>query len=401
LAEPRASAEAVSRRRSGGRAGGGRSSGGALGLAVLVVAAAIGGVVLWAALRADETVETLRRATDTAALTRTVPIPEAADTGAASGDSAGRSGETRGRSAPEPGAAPVPDRAEPAPGAPGTPNPEAEEAGDPLPAVAVPALLEPSPDGLLPRVGRDGRMPRTAYAHPFDTADPRPRVAVVVLDMGMMASSTRTVIDRLPPETTLALDPYAADIDRWLADARTAGHEVVLEVPMEPVGYPADDPGPETLLSALDAEANRDRLHWALARTTGYVGIVNATGDRFATLEEALRPVLAEVGGRGLIYVEGTDAGAPLATRLASALGVPRAAVDRRIGDMASPDMATLQLEAVEALAREQGAAVAIVRPLPSVLDRLDAWADGLADRGLVLAPISAVADLQPDRTGR
>ncbi|MEQ8965208.1 MAG: divergent polysaccharide deacetylase family protein [Azospirillaceae bacterium] len=388
----------MSRRRSGGRAGGGRG-GGALGLAVLVVAAAIGGVVLWAALRADETVETLRRASDAAALTRTVPVPEAAGAGTAAGDSADGGAGTPVPDGPETAASPP--ATEPAPDVGSTVVPEAVEAGDPLPAVAIPALLEPSPDGLLPRVGADGRMPRTAYAHPFDATDPRPRVAVVVLDMGMMASSTRTVIDRLPSEITLALDPYAADIDRWLADARTAGHEVLLEVPMEPVGYPADDPGPETLLSALDAGANRDRLHWALARTTGYVGIVNATGDRFATLEEGLRPVLAEIGGRGLIYVEGTDAGAPLATRLASALGVPRAAVDRRIGDMASRDMATLQLEAVEALAREQGAAVAIVRPLPSVLDRLDGWADGLADRGLVLAPISAVADLQPDRTGR
>jgi len=380
------------------RSGGGRPvrGSGALGLSALAVAGALGAVVLWAALSADATVERLRQAADSRALTATVAVPDAATTGA----------PVTASGAPDPASA-VPARDGDASAAAGadTPDPPAapgtDDAGDPLPAVAVPALLEPSPHGLLPRVGPGGDMARDVYARPFDRTDSRPRVALVVLDMGLSASSTRRAIDRLPGAATLALNPYSAEIDRWLADARTAGHEVLLEVPMEPVGYPADDPGPETLLTALEAEANRDRLHWALGRTTGYVGVINATGDRFATIDDALRPVLEEIGGRGLLYVEGTDAGAPLATRLASALGVPRAAADRRIGELAAGDMVALQLEAVEALAREQGAAVAVVRPLPSVLDRLDEWTTGLAERGLVLVPITAVVGLQPDRAGR
>ena len=33
-----------------------------------------------------------------------------------------------------------------------------------------------------------------------------------------------------------------------VARAREAGHEVLLEVPMEPFDYPDNDPGPQTLL---------------------------------------------------------------------------------------------------------------------------------------------------------
>ena len=58
--------------------------------------------------------------------------------------------------------------------------------------------------------------------------------------------------------------------------ARAQGHEVMLEMPMEPTGYPDNDPGPQTLLTTLTAEQNLDRLYWHLSRFQGYAGI--ATG---------------------------------------------------------------------------------------------------------------------------
>ena len=49
-------------------------------------------------------------------------------------------------------------------------------------------------------------------------------------------------------------------------------------------------------------------------------------------------------------------------------------------------------------MARSEGFAVAMGRPYPVTIERLREWAKGLQDRGLVLAPISAVADRQPLR---
>ena len=53
---------------------------------------------------------------------------------------------------------------------------------------------------------------------------------------------------------------------------------MLLQVPMEPFDYPDNDPGPQTLLTSLDAGQNIDRLHWLMSRFQGYVGIVNYHG---------------------------------------------------------------------------------------------------------------------------
>ena len=56
--------------------------------------------------------------------------------------------------------------------------------------------------------------------------------------------------------------------------AQRAGHEIFLDIPMEPVGYPVNDPGPLTLLTSLGAVGNLSRLEKALGRTEGYAGVM-------------------------------------------------------------------------------------------------------------------------------
>ena len=41
----------------------------------------------------------------------------------------------------------------------------------------------------------------------------------------------------------------ATDLQEQVNKARAGGHEILLQVPMEPVGYPGTNPGPRTLLS--------------------------------------------------------------------------------------------------------------------------------------------------------
>ena len=72
-----------------------------------------------------------------------------------------------------------------------------------------------------------------------------------------------------------------------------------LQLPLEPYGYPASNPGPKTLLVNDKNGANLDALMWHMGRFSGYVGIVNYMGGRFMSEPEALRPVLAEMKKRG------------------------------------------------------------------------------------------------------
>ena len=75
----------------------------------------------------------------------------------------------------------------------------------------------------------------------------------------------------------------------WSSRARGEGHEILLQVPMEPFDYPDNDPGPQTLLSSLSGEQNVDRMQWLMSRFQGYVGVTNHMGARFTASEAVAR----------------------------------------------------------------------------------------------------------------
>jgi uncharacterized protein len=157
-------------------------------------------------------------------------------------------------------------------------------------------LVESSPQGAIPIVGPDGARPADVYARPVKGTPGGPRVAIMLGGLGVSASTTGEALAKLPSAVTLGFIPYGQDLARLVARARGEGREIVLQVPMEPFDYPDNDSGPQTLLTSLSPEQNLDRLHWAMSRFQGYVGIANYMGARFTAAEQALGPVMRDAG---------------------------------------------------------------------------------------------------------
>jgi hypothetical protein len=256
-------------------------------------------------------------------------------------------------------------------------------------------LVESTRLGPLPRVSPDGRKSWQAYARPFDPADRRPRLAIIVNGLGLSGAATEAAIQRLPGAVTLAFAPYAKRLPQWIALARAAGHEVLLDLPMEPINFPANDPGPHTLLTSLTAEQNKVRLHWLLGRVTGYVGVVNRMGSRFTASETHVRPVLKELSKRGLLFVDSRSSLRSIAGRMATEIGLPRAINNRFIDAEASRSAIDTRLQEIEQIARTSGYAVGIGSPFPVTIARLVNWVKTLDRKGLALAPISALVNGQ------
>jgi uncharacterized protein len=191
---------------------------------------------------------------------------------------------------------------------------------------------------------------------------------------------------------TLAFAPYGADLDRLAARARESGHELLLQVPMEPFDYPDNDPGPQTLLTSLSAGQNVDRLHWLMSRLQGYVGLANYMGGRFTASEPALAPILREAAKRGLIYVEDGTSPRSLAGQIAGANNLPYAKADLMIDAVPSASEIDRALARLDKTARERGVAVGIANALPASIERVANWAKAAESRGILLVPISAVA---------
>jgi polysaccharide deacetylase 2 family uncharacterized protein YibQ len=195
----------------------------------------------------------------------------------------------------------------------------------------------------------------------------------------------------MPQGVTLAVSPYAGNITHLLEIARMTEHEYLLSVPMEPQGYPANDPDDRhALMTSLPLDENLTRLRWVLSRLTGYVGITSAFGqmhgERLTGVPDQLDSVLEEAGHRGLLFVDARTGQPPS----------PRAwtrSVDLVIDD--DPvDAATLdkRLDTLTHLALDRGSALGLVSlPRPLTLARVAAWSTTLVSRGLALAPVSAL----------
>jgi polysaccharide deacetylase 2 family uncharacterized protein YibQ len=254
-------------------------------------------------------------------------------------------------------------------------------------------VIETSRHGPLPKIAADGAKPSEVFAQPIKAAVARsdaPRIAIVVGGLGIGATATNDAIRKLPGPVTLSFGPYGGDLERQVARARDGGHEVLLQAPMEPFDYPDNDPGPQTLLTSLDAAQNLDRLQWLMSRFQGYVGIAGIMGARFAASEAALAPVLRETGKRGLIYVDDGASQRSLAGQIAGANNVAFAKADLVIDSLPAPADVDRALARLEALARERGVAVGIASALPVSIERIAKWAKAAEGRGVLLVPITA-----------
>ncbi|MCH8188710.1 MAG: divergent polysaccharide deacetylase family protein [Proteobacteria bacterium] len=215
--------------------------------------------------------------------------------------------------------------------------------------------------------------------------------------LGLSQSATKAAIQQLPGSVTLGFAPYARGLEAWMNEARAAGHEVFLELPMEPFDYPDSDPGPHTLLTTLDHSDNIDRLDWLLSRTSGYVGVTNFMGDKFTSSPESLVPVLEALRDRGLMFLDARTSRESVAGDLATQIELPRALNNRFLDNEASRIAIDARLLELEEIAKTVGYAVGIGFPYPVTLERIARWSATLDAKGIDLAPMSALADMQTE----
>ena len=260
----------------------------------------------------------------------------------------------------------------------------------PLAPAPDPRLVEDAKAGPLPRIGADGVKPMEAYARPAPAPSGRPRLALVIGGMGLNPQVTSEAIERLPDAVSLAFAPYGRNLPQQVASARAGGHETLLQTPMDGFPSQAEEPGPNVLRTGAAATENISKLHWHMSRFPGYVGIAGYMGARFTADVGAMTPVMGELAGRGLFYLDDGSAPRSQAAAAGAKAGaiVVRAdvAIDARLDDI---DGALARLEQV---ARSRGSAVGAGAGLPIVIEKAARFARGLEARGIDLTPVSAMA---------
>jgi uncharacterized protein len=263
----------------------------------------------------------------------------------------------------------------------------------PLRAAPFSAVTEQSPQGPLPKMGNGGKRPADVYAQvtPMGVmVSDRPKIALLLGGMGLNAKLTQKAIETLPGDVTFGFAPYGNDLQTLANLARNRGHEVMLQLPLEPMGYPAVNPGPNTLTGDAGDAANLDALRWNMSRFAGYTGLTNYMGAKFLTEAEGLRPILAEMKKRGLLFLQDATVTVSATDQAAGETGLAVRHAEVVIDANPDPDSIAAALKDLENRARNQGIAIGTGTGLDVTIDAVNDWAITLEKRGFVLVPVSA-----------
>ena len=269
---------------------------------------------------------------------------------------------------------------------------------DALVGIIFPHITEETETGPLPVIAPDGRQPWLEYSRGFKRADRKPRIALIISNLGLSDTYTKATLELLPEDITLSFSHVAPRLKSWVREARQKGHEILLDIPMEPIGFPKNDPGRATLLTSSNEVENLNRLEHIMKQAGGYVGLLGTLGTKFMLHSETFLPVLRSIKQRGLIYVDSRSTSRSLGPELASSIQLPKAFNNVFVDKEPSQEKIKNKLDELERIALKRRFAVGIAQPLPITIEILSQWTKGLKTKQIALAPITAIVDKQSQR---
>ncbi len=266
-------------------------------------------------------------------------------------------------------------------------------ANQPLTKAPAMGAVEAASMGPLPRITPQGKKPYDLYARSVPMGlvhSEAPKIVIILGGMGLNEKLSAKAAKELPADITLAFAPYGDNLQAQVDKARANGHEVLLQLPLEPVGYPATNPGPKTLLVDGPDAANLESLQWHMSRFTGYTGVVNYMGGRFLSAAPAIKPMLVELKKRGILFLE--DGSLPLSATdgVAKSMQMPVRHANSVIDLDGNPTSIIAALNLLEEEAKTSGIAIGTGTGLETTITTVGEWAKTAADRGIIILPVSA-----------
>ncbi|MCD4829950.1 MAG: divergent polysaccharide deacetylase family protein [Candidatus Cloacimonetes bacterium] len=225
-------------------------------------------------------------------------------------------------------------------------------------------------------------------------ASARPLLAVVVDDFGSFGGA---VLDSFCQDTDPAVcfaiipgQPYSREA---MDKAAAGGHELLIHMPMEPISYPRNNPGPGAIYVDLPSREIRARVRRYIAELPLAMGANNHMGSLATTDRNVMDAALTELDDAGLYFIDSRTIASSVAHQMAIERGMRSLSRDIFLDDPTWDD-ATLDkhMQTLKTLLSRQGRAIVITHCIPSgKLRYLQQFLARIPELDAELAPVSAL----------
>jgi polysaccharide deacetylase 2 family uncharacterized protein YibQ len=200
-------------------------------------------------------------------------------------------------------------------------------------------------------------------AAPPPAAPPvRPRIAIIIDDLGYDPAIADQFIGLGAPVTLSILpnSPFAREIAE---SAHRNGIETMLHLPMEPVEYPAVDPGPGALLTAMSADDLIAQLNRNIDQIPHAVGVNNHMGSKMTASSSQIYQVFSVLKQRGLFFIDSRTTSRSVCQASARLFKLRFAQRDVFLDNRLEPAVIRFQLDQLVEAATTHGEAIGIAHP--------------------------------------
>jgi polysaccharide deacetylase 2 family uncharacterized protein YibQ len=217
--------------------------------------------------------------------------------------------------------------------------------------------------------------------------------AIIIDDLGENLEAARQLL-ALPYPLTCSVLPHLRDSMETAREARRAGHEVMLHLPMEPeAGFHAS-PGEGEIRVGMSSFEIEHVLQSDLASVPQAVGVNNHMGSRATAHPRLMAAVMRSLADHHLYFVDSRTTPASVALEAARQQGIPAFYRSVFLDNTESLPYTLGQLRQFRGVLEDQGAALAIGHPYPTTIAALARFLPELERDNVELAPASRLLQL-------
>ncbi len=208
----------------------------------------------------------------------------------------------------------------------------------------------------------------TETAQRIFTPEPKPKVALIMDDMGYSLDSIYDILSIQKP-ITVAILPYSPLSEETARLAHQSGFEILLHLPLESLNNEGENSNtPGLIHSGMSFQEVIEVLDNNLAQVPYINGVNNHMGSKITPDDSMMYTILQRLKERNLFFIDSRTTSDTVAYELARRLDIPSA--ERHVFLDVELDEDSIKEKLIElfTLAQRNGTAVGICHPLPETI---------------------------------